>query len=281
MEQFTSFFELHVGFPTGDSSQAAIAGFLAKLQDKNSPDWSRSVVHSVSAHLSQAGCLDPHNVPGTLGWLVSRKIFREDRTWDTTKERAVRPACDQALEQLSRLGIDDARLEIEFPFACYAATVEAGKLCRSSWAEDPISMKADHLSFPFGILLEDVPQWEIHFLLERIPDSTSPEIPVEEVAEFLSPYGLDVEQTIEYRSAAMIESGRTDYRLIATAYFPDAATTVKEAERVFHKESLCQDAFARGYTVRLILEHIVACVRPITSQKLTVGSVPVEVPCAR
>jgi CRISPR/Cas system CMR-associated protein Cmr1 (group 7 of RAMP superfamily) len=110
--------------------------------------------------------------------------------------------------------------------------------------------------------MSDVPEWEIHFLFEKIPKSSAPDMSVEEVSSFIARYGVDIEQTIEYRSAAMIGAARSDYRLIATSYFPDSTKTLKEAEHLFYDTKLCDDAYESGYTVRLILEHIVSCLQP-------------------
>jgi hypothetical protein len=305
MELYTNFFELHVGFPddVADGEPALVDSFLDVMQRTNSPDWSRSTVRSM--YPSGATCaLDPHNVPGTLGWLVSRKIFQAERSWEVTQEKLVLPACDHALEQLARLGARDARLEIEFPFACLASSSNDGRLSRSTWVVDPVSIEESRLRFPFGTvdervdpvpiaerrlsfvcgtLLEHVPRWEIHFLLERIGGAqTGGQLGVNEVGDFLSRYELNIEQTIEYRSAAMEASGRDDFRLIATAYFPTVEKTEGEAKRVFYKTSLCQDAMARGYNVRLILEHIISCVQPklFNPEGLNTAS-PVEADCLR
>lgn len=261
MESFTSFFELHIGFPRQEQAQDTVGEFLAKIRAQSSPDWSRSAVRSV--HLTKPGCIDPHNVPGTLGWLVSRKIYQNSGSWEHTIERTILPACDHALEQLNRLGLTDARLEIEFPFACREACMVGDRLVRSSWSEDPMSIEPSKLAFPFGVQLDDVPQWEIHFLLEQIPGThASRPFDVTEVAAYLSRYGIEAEQTIEYQSQSMVAEGRDDFRLIATAYYDSSAHTVQEAERLFHATTLCQDAADRGYNTRLILEHIVTCFQP-------------------
>jgi hypothetical protein len=195
--------------------------------------------------------------------LVSRKIHQVSESWKTTVDRLVLPACDLALDELNRLGLEDARLEIEFPFACREAGMVDQRLRRSSWSEDPVTIESHRLRFQNGIRLKDVPQWEIHFLLEQLPGGHVPRpLQVDQVAAFLQPYGVDVEQTIEYQSQSMIEQGRSDFRLIATAYYTSSQQTTQEAERLFYSTALCQDAADRGYEVRLILEHIVTCVRP-------------------
>jgi hypothetical protein len=261
VERFTSFFELHIGFACQKGVQDKTGEFLARIQAQNSPDWNRSAVRSV--HLTKPGCIDPHNVPGTLGWLVSRKIYQSSGSWAHTVDRVILPACDQALEQLNELGLTDARLEIEFPFACREACMIDSRLVRSSWSEDPMSVEPSKLAFPYGAQLDDVPKWEIHFLVEQIPGSrASQPLHVTEVASFLSRYGIEAEQTIEYQSQSMVTEGRTDFRLIATAYYESSANAIQEAERLFYTTSLCQDAAERGYNTRLILEHIVTCFRP-------------------
>jgi hypothetical protein len=280
MEHFTNFFELHVGFSTalGDS---VVTQFTTQMCQKDR-DWTRSVVRSV--HLTQPGCFDPHNVPGTLGWLVSRKIFQSTSGWKKTIDDAVLQAANRALCELSELGAADARLEIEFPFGCFAATVVDGTIFRSAWTNDPVSIPTDKLVFHAGQPMNEVPQWEIHFLLERIPESAAAHMTPQEISAFVARHGVDVEQTIEYRSAAMVEAGRIDYRLIATAYFPDAPTTLKEGERLFYHSGLCQEAFEHGYTVRLILEHIVTCLQPNPKGNRTTSATKTncsEVSCAK
>lgn len=286
MERHTNFFELHVGFAHEGSGKAA-DDFLAQLIKMDSPDWSRSVVKSV--HITKPGCMDPHNVPGTLGWLVSRKIFLSAGSWKSTVNRIVLPACEQALGLLSSRGVSNARLEIEFPFACFSASLIDGRLSRTAWAEDPVSIEADHLGFAYGTPLPEVPKWEIHFVLDLVPGfEDAKRLAVDQVAEFLQPYVLGpheikVEQTIEYRSQSMEQEGRTGYRLIATAYYDDELQTQKEAERIFYNTDLCQDALRRGYTVRLIPEHIIACLRPTVISKADdlTESHPTEVTHAR
>jgi hypothetical protein len=259
MERFTSFFELHIGFPRQERADDTVGEFLRRIRSQNSADWSRSTVRS--AHLT--GCIDPHNVPGTLGWLVSRKIYQDFGSWDDTVDRIILPACDHALEQLNRLGLTDARLEIEFPFACREARMVEDRLVRSSWSEDPMSIEPSKLAFPYGVQLDDVPQWEIHFLLEQIPGrQASRPFQVTDVVPFLSRYDIEAEQTIEYQSHSMVTEGRSDFRLIGTAYYKTPAHTTQEAERLFYSSDLCKDAEDRGYNTRLILEHIVTCFRP-------------------
>lgn len=278
MERFTSFFELHIGFP--NQAQDRVGEFLARVRATNSPEWNRSAVRAV--HLTKPGCIDPHNVPGTLGWLVSRKIYQIDGSWDRTVDRIILPACDHALEQLSRFGLKDARLEIEFPFACREAKTIDGRLVRSSWSEDPMSIELGKLLFPYGVQLDDVPTWEIHFLLEQMPGArVSQPFQIKEVAPFLSGYGVEAEQTIEYQSQSMVAEGRTDFRLIATAYYNTSMITTQEAERLFYESALCQDAADRGYDTRLILEHIVTCIQPKNTRKVALSvESPNEVNCA-
>jgi hypothetical protein len=258
MDHFTNFFELHVGFSTA-LGDPVVTDFCERIR-RDSADWARSEVRS--AHVTQAGCFDPHNVPGTLGWLVSRKVFQNPGGWSKTIDSVVLPAAAGALEALSDIGAEDARLEIEFPFGCFAATVPDNKIFRSAWTNDPVSISVEKINFPCGKRMSDVPEWEIHFLFEKIPKSSAPDMSVEEVSSFIARYGVDIEQTIEYRSAAMIGAARSDYRLIATSYFPDSTKTLKEAEHLFYDTKLCDDAYESGYTVRLILEHIVSCLQP-------------------
>jgi hypothetical protein len=279
MERFTSFFELHIGFPRQSAAEDRTGEFLARVQAHNSPSWSRSAVRSV--HLTKPGCIDPHNVPGTLGWLVSRKIYQDAGSWEHTIDRTILPACDHALEQLNGLGLTDARLEIEFPFACREACLVDNRLVRSSWSDDPILIEPRKLAFLHGVQLDDVPKWEIHFLLEPIPGaSVSQPLHVSEVASFLSPYGIEAEQTIEYQSQSMLEEGRSDFRLIATAYYDSSASTTQEAERLFYASNLCQDAADRGYNTRLILEHIVTCFQPKDTRTALSAESLTEVGCA-
>ena len=133
-----------------------------------------------------------------------------------------------------------------------------------------MSIEPSKLAFPYGVQLDDVPQWEIHFLLEQIPGrQVSRPFQVTDVVPFLNRYGIEAEQTIEYQSQSMMTEGRSDFRLIGTAYYKTSANTTQEAERLLNSSDLCQDAADRGYNTRLILEHIVTCFRPKETRSST------------
>lgn len=258
MERYTNFFELHVGFPNDPASATASDTFIKRIAGRSS-GWQRSEVRSV--HLTRPGCLDPHNVPGVLGVLASKKIFQEDLSWPGTIEATVMPDCSLALSTLSRVGAAGARLEVEFPFACFSTSVDGGSMLKSAWSVDPVTIEDWRLRFAFGERLKETPEWEIHFVIDKARGKFEA-LTAQMVPDLLAGYGVEIEQTIEYQSQSMRDAGRSDYRLIGTSYYRTAMEAQKEAERLYNDGDLCRQLFDRGYSLKMICEHIVACFQP-------------------
>ncbi len=255
MDRYTNFFELHVGFPNDAESSAAAVSFVKRISEQ-SKGWQQSDVRSV--HLTRPGCLDPHNVPGVLGSLVSLKVFQEEFSWAETIESKVMPACSIALSTLSRVGASDARLEIEFPFGCFSTSLDGGSMLKSASSVDPVTIEDWRLRFAFGDRVKDAPEWEIHFVIDKAR-GTRETLTAQMVPEILAGHGVEIEQTIEYQSQSMRDAGRSDYRLIGTSYYPTAKKAQGDAERLYNDGRLSKQLFDRGYSLKMICEHIVGC----------------------
>lgn len=257
------YFELHVGFPDGEASQRGRQKFLETMLQASS-EWTHSEVEAVS--LTRPGCIDPHNVPGTLTDLVSLQIQRRGRPWDVVIEEVVLPACEKALACLANLQLDDVRLEIEYPFGYCSGAPDRRGLGPLWLVDPPVSIEAGKLELKNGSRLPDVPKWEIHFVVEKLTDDATIGLQIDDIQRLLAPFDVDIEQTIQYRSESMRQRGDRDCKFIGTAYYDTAALTEREAKRLLDGTRL-RDAFAEhGYSITLILEHIVGCFQPSVSR---------------
>jgi hypothetical protein len=254
-----SYFELHAGFPDDAVSRAGADQFL---NENARLGWTRSVVSAV--FIKNPGCVDPHNVPGTLESLISRQVFRSDElSWPTTIRRFALPLVESALRDLGEAGATNARLEIECPFGWLAASEDAsGSELVERAVFDPIRIPASELQFSSGVRMADVPEWEIHFVVEPRSIEHAQPTTMQDVPPIIEQHGVDIEQTIQYRSQAMLAAGANHYKYISTAYYPDPEAVVSEARRLFDHSNLVEDFWSRGYRLTLILEHIVGCFQP-------------------
>jgi hypothetical protein len=265
MSQPISYFEIHVGFPDGAPYDQGFLEFASRLGD-DAAVWSVSDVTNVLLN----GCLDPHNVPGRLRWLVSTRIENHGGDWATVIAQQVLPACDRALTLLAQLNLPNTRVEVEYPYGCCWTEGSTRKRLI-----DPATLIAPKdLVFRHGEALEEVPQWEIHYVLE--PGPTAKGLTIDEVGPRIAKYGVDIEQTIEYRSQAMAKLGA--HKFIATSYYGSHEDTVQEAQRLFLRHSLSDEFKPYDFTLKLVLEHIVGCFRPVIQ---TPASQSIEVQNAR
>lgn len=256
-----SYFELHAGFP--DDSVSALAAERFVQLSAGGRSWTRSAVTSV--HMKNPGCIDPHNVPGTLGSLVSCTILgSEQASWEAVIEQVVLPTSAAALENLSRLGARDARLEIECPFGWLSTQEEVARPTRGRSIFEPVRIPASLLQRLTGAM-PDVPQWEIHFVAEPRSGYTPNALSIETLPTLIEQCDVDVEQTIQYRSQAMRQSAATTSRYISTSYYPTPADVVAEANRIFDTTALSEELWSRGYRLTLILEHIIGCFQPTST----------------
>src|SRR5688572_20248588 len=99
-------FEIHIGFPNDESLSTRKVLEYLKVEQIG---WVYSDVFNVD---SSPNMLDPHNVPGTLGCLVS-KDFAFNAPEVTTR---VLKDMQVILSMLSRMRIENARVELEFVF---------------------------------------------------------------------------------------------------------------------------------------------------------------------
>lgn len=274
-----SYFELHAGFPDDPDSANAANSFLHVAAAGGGQTWTRSEVTAV--YMKSEGCLDPHNVPGTLGTLVSCAIRNEGHApWKATVEEAVLPTCASALKTLGRLGSSNARLEIECPFGWMGVQESQEGFNRERSISEPIGISPRVLKALPGAM-PDVPQWEIHFVAEPRANLVSDGLSIKSFPALIEQHGVDIEQTIQYRSHAMLDSGTAAYKFISTAYFATPADVVREATRVFDRSSLVEDVWSRGFGLSLILEHIVGCFKPITVTNRSHADSSIEVHSAR
>lgn len=259
MPYTNSYIELHAGFPDDRESGAAAARFLQAHPAERS--WTRSEVTAV--HMKSPGCIDPHNVPGTLGFLVSCAIQNQGRPWASVISDVVVPTGISALDTLGGLGAGDCRLEIECPFGWLSVRdgEDAGE--RRKVVSEPVTIPTHVLQRIPGAM-PDIPKWEIHFVAEPRVGVAS-KLAIDSLPAMIERHGVDIEQTIQYRSQAMLESGVDDYKFISTSYYQTPADVVSEATRLFEHTTLPQDLWAEGYRLTLILEHIVGCFQPLAT----------------
>ena len=263
----TNCFELHLGIPDSSGSVAVAYAALSNLRRQVAagvPSWTYSDVRSV--FVKNPGCFDPHNVPGTLRSLLSRElpVWEYLSGLDALIDHEVLPSAQSVMDQLAAAQMADARLEIEYPFGCFEAEHDSrGRLVRRAMLGDPITVEPERLRLRGASLVPNTPTWEIHFVVERRASRGVPELTIEQVPVIIEAHGVDIEQTIEYRSQSMQDRGLQDYKFISTSYYGSAGEVEAEARRLFSGTSLCQDFAARGYAVKLILEHIVACFQPV------------------
>jgi hypothetical protein len=263
----TNCFEVHLGFPNDLASAAAARSALCALQALHS-DWTYSEVRAV--HVKNPGCMDPHNVPGTLGALISREF----PVWkgDNGRPDQVLAEAQMVLSKMATQDFANARLEIEYPFGCFSTQLDfAGQPVRMSVLGDSRSIAPSALTFRDAVPVAETPQWEIHFVVDRLHEHPSSNLGIEQVPLIIEAYGVDIEQTIEYRSQAMSERGDTGYKFISTSYYGSRDQTEAAGRQLFYHTDLCSAFLQRGYSVKLILEHIVGCFRPMCESVKDVG----------
>jgi hypothetical protein len=255
----TNCFELHLGFPDDPASIAAAERLLTALRAQK-PNWTCSDVLVVSAK----GCMDPHNVPGTLKLLISREIPLSELTeGGSSLERDVLTATQQVLNFMNTSEFTDARLEIEYPYGCFDLRRHSGKLIRNAVLGDPLGIDDSLLTFRGAAAVPGTPKWEIHFVVEKF-DPRSPDVlTIQEVASQIEQYQVDVEQTISYRSQTMKDRGIEGAKFISTSYYRTPQEVENIARHLFRETDLCESFAQHGYSIKLILEHIIACFRPV------------------
>lgn len=264
-------FELHIGFPKDDERAALTV--LETLQ-KERQGWVHSEVYNVEnierqgwAHSevsdvqSYTEVLDPHNVPGTLGYLVSLD-FRSNSDQISAEVLA---EARYVLSELSRLEIKNARLEIENVFGFLTVTfADDGAVEPSARLFQAASLSDDILVFDGAERISETPNSEIHFIIEKFRGSHSqptqvPSITNDLAVEILTKYGINIQQTIQYRSQAMRAAGRLDKKLIATAYYDSPQEAETAAYELLNEHALFREFKTLGYRLRLVVERILGC----------------------
>lgn len=251
-------FELHIGFPNAAESEAM--NFWGLLQrEERRKGWSYSEVGNV---FTNPNLKDPHNVPGTLRYLMSQNFSGRD----DLQEGDVLSEAQWVLSNLAAMGIEDARLEIEFVYGYLTRRQDSEHGEASLHFLEPPDWDKSKLELRDGSLIE-TPNSEIHFIVEQNytagdPAQVTPTISGEEASQILRAYGVSVQQTIEYRSQKMVEAGSEDKKLICTAYYGNPSVAEREARRLFIKSNLCEALAAKGYSLKLVLERILGCYMP-------------------
>jgi hypothetical protein len=256
-------FELHVGFPT--SAEAAAREFLAGLQRDRKTGWSCSDVLSVH---SQIEAVDPHNVPGTLKYLISQSFSdREDVSADDVLLEA-----QEILSTLAKMDIQDARLEVEYVFGYRTHPENYAVSGRSLPFSAPPEWSAGKLNFQDGERIV-TPNSEIHFVIEKKShESLAEPMSSDQASHILTTYGVDVQQTIEYRSQAMTRRGSDATKLICTSYHDSPSQAEDEAERIFGQKGLFEELATRDLALKLVLERILGCFKPVPDLAMSLSS---------
>ena len=262
----TNCFELHLGFPDDGASVAAAERLLGLLR-RQKPDWTCSDVLVVSAK----GCIDPHNVPGTLKVLISREIPLSELTEaGPSLERNVLAAAQETLSLMTTAAFTDARLEIEYPYGCFYALSHPNRLIRHAILGDPLGIDDEHLHFNDAAAVPNTPRWEIHFVVERSDPKALDLLTIDEVASLIESYEVDVEQTISYRSQTMKDRGIDGSKFISTTYYRTPEEVELAARRLFYQTDLCEAFATKGYSIKLILEHIIGCFQPLIKDRVAI-----------
>jgi hypothetical protein len=270
----SNYFELHIGFPVNDESAAMtvletmqkkrpgwVHPEVYNVENKERQGWVHSEVSDVRSYTEE---LDPHNVPGILGYLVSLD-FRSNSDQIAAEVLA---ETRYVLSELSRLDIKNARLEIENVFGFLTVTfAEDGSAEPSARVFQTASLPENKLVFKGAERIPETPNSEIHFIIEKFRGSHSqasqlPSITNDLAVEILTKYGIKVRQTIQYRSQAMRAAKRVDKKLIATSYYDSPQEAEKAAYELLDKHALFREFKTLGYRLRLVVERILGCFKP-------------------
>lgn len=250
-------YELHIGFP--DTAESEAMNFLGLLKREGREGWSYSEVSNV---YTNPDLNDPHNVPGTLKYLLSQNFSRRDGA----HEDEVRVEAQWILSKLASMEIEDARLEIEFVYGYLTRRQDGEHGEASLHFLKPPDWDRSKLELRDGALLS-TPNSEIHFIIQRDPaagDSArdASTLSSAEASEILRGYGVSVQQTIEYRSQRMVEEASEDRKVICTAYYGNPSVAEREARRLFIGTGLYEELAEKGYSLKMVVERILGCYKP-------------------
>jgi len=259
-------YEIHIGFPTDDNHSAIKV--LEHLQSKQR-GWVYSEVFNVD---SNPDLLDPHNVPGTLGCLLSKDYAANDlRAVDK-----VLADLQYVLTALSKMEVRNARVELEFVFG-YSHHKKKGDYLLELYTWPTPILGSEQLVFIDGERIPETPNSEIHFVLEPFKPTSDDanakdmglhtDLTTAEAAEIVGSFGVHVEQTIEYVSQAMRAANVKRRKFICTSYFESPEGAEESARKLIDNQLLLKRLADRGYVVKLVLERIFACFKPTEIQK--------------
>jgi hypothetical protein len=229
--------ELHIGFVSGDEAHALR---IAETLRNEEAGWTLSEVSEVHDHLHG---MDPHNVPGTLVFLLSR-------TYPVTDADRLLSAAANVMGLLA--DVPAARLEVEFAYG----EIKIDEPTKMSYPTTPtLSLP----TWPNANRIRETPEYEIHFVASA---RRSAPLTVKELEDILGSRGIQAAQTIRYRSERMklgLERGR---KLISTVYFPSNSELIDATEQIRHDRLLIQALLEASIELTLRPERIYGCYMP-------------------
>lgn len=237
MPPMSGWLELHIGFVSGDEAHALR---IAETLRNTEAGWTLSEVSEVHDHLQG---MDPHNVPGTLVFLLSR-------TYAVAEGDRLLSAAAKVLGLL--LDVPAARLEVEFAYG----EIAIDQPTEMSYPTAPILSLPN---WPHADRIHATPEYEIHFVASA---RRSAPLTVKELEDILSARGIQAAQTIRYRSERMklgLERGR---KLISTVYFKTSSDLIEAVKQIRQDRALLQALQEAAIELTLRPERIYGCYRP-------------------
>jgi hypothetical protein len=226
------YFVLRVGFAVNEKASAT--QFLAGLQLKDSK-WQGAEIREAHTNLP-----NPHNVPGTLGFMVLRRNLRN--TVD------VQNGIDQAVETLLQLEFRTVRVLVHHVYA----VVRAGDPNR------PDLCKAEHSfsvpRFPGVTRIPELPRVGAHIVFFETPDVEEP-LTIREAESLVSAQRMMPDQIYRYIPSGLTEERGEQERVICTTYQISEDSVFQQTEETVRK--LTKTAKDLGYDLYGILEHII------------------------
>jgi len=171
---------------------------------------------------------------------------------------------------MSAVGAMDARLEIECVFGVVSRASTRDNSDSVVEFDEPPVLLEQCLHFKDAERILETPHSEIHYVVEPWASPSRQggdvELTTEEMSRLLASHGIRAQQAIRYRSEAMRIAGSQQTKLIATSYYESPALAVAETRRLVGEGNLFREFSARGYSLRMDLERIYACFKPLVKR---------------